>query len=60
MATDKQVNYMKSLYNQLGQEPEDEIENYDNREVQKTIGELKRLIEEQKKFNPHEDNCYWY
>ena len=60
MATDKQVDFMKSLYHQLGQEPEDGIEDYNNWEVQKTIGELKGLIEEQKKFNPHEDNCYWY
>lgn len=60
MATDKQVSYIKSLYNQLGQEPEGNLENLDNSEVQKVIAQLKDLINENKKFEPHEDKCYWY
>lgn len=60
MATEKQVNYIKNLYRQLGQEPEDNLENLTHEEVQNTIKELKELIEEKKKFEPHEDNCYWY
>lgn len=50
MATEKQVDYMKSLYNQLGQEPEDELEDYTNWEVQRVIRELKEMISDQNRY----------
>lgn len=43
MATEKQIGYIKFLYRQLGQEPEDGIENLSVQEASKVIEELKEM-----------------
>lgn len=50
LATEKQVDYMKSLYNQLGQEPEEGLESYTNWEVQRVIRELKEMLDDQNRY----------
>jgi len=60
MATDKQISYYNSLCEELGQEPDEDFESMQIYEAGKVIVELKALRKEMKKFEGHEDNCYWY
>lgn len=46
MATSKQIDFLRSLYEELGQEPEDDIEDLDNREASARIKELLAIKEE--------------
>ena len=62
MATDKQVEYIKSLYSELGQDyDETELMSMTIEEASKTITELKSMIDERKeKFEYKDDGLYWY
>jgi len=46
MATEKQIQYYKSLCEQLGQEPEDDFENLTIKEASEAIAELKEMLED--------------
>lgn len=46
MATDRQVAYYKSLCQQLGQEPEDDFEDFTTMEASEALAELKEMLEE--------------
>jgi hypothetical protein len=46
MATDRQVAYYKSLCQQLGQEPEDDFENFSTGEAREAITELLEILDE--------------
>jgi hypothetical protein len=59
MATDKQITLLKTLYEELGQEPED-IENMTNKEASRAIDDLIAIKNERNKFEPHDDDCYYY
>ncbi|MDK2932376.1 MAG: hypothetical protein PWP27_186 [Clostridiales bacterium] len=56
MATEKQIDYIKSLYEKLGQEAEDDIYNLSNVEASERIKELKQMQDKESGT----DNCYWY
>jgi hypothetical protein len=46
MATSKQIDFLRSLYEELGQEPEDDIEELDTREASARIKELLAMKKE--------------
>jgi hypothetical protein len=46
MATPKQIDFLRSLYEELGQEPEDDIEELDTREASLRIKELLAMKKE--------------
>lgn len=44
--TNRQINFINSLYKQIGQEPEQNIENLTTRQASKLIDELLQIKEE--------------
>ena len=46
MATDRQIAYYKSLCQQLGQEPDDDFENFSTGEAREAITELLEILDE--------------
>lgn len=56
-ASQKQINLIKSLYRELGQTPEEDIENMTSQEASETI---KELLELKQKREPKDDGKYWY
>jgi len=57
MPTDKQLEFLRNLYADLGQPVEDDIEHLSVAVASQRVKELKAM---KAKFEPHEDNCYWY
>jgi hypothetical protein len=47
MATSKQIDFLRSLYEELGQEPEDDIEELNTKEASERIRELLAMKEGQ-------------
>ena len=56
MATDKQIEYIKSLYEQLGMDSEDDVDDLSNREASDRITELRKMLDK----DSGTDDCYWY
>jgi len=46
MATEKQIRYYQSLCQRLGQEPEDDFENFSTGEAREAITELLEILDE--------------
>lgn len=57
MATKKQIDFIKKLYHELGQQPEDGIEDLS---VQQASDLIKELLEIKKKYEYEDDSYYWY
>jgi hypothetical protein len=55
MPTDAQLEYIRNLYDQLGQEPELDIEDLTVNQASDRIGELKALVDKRK----HEGEYQW-
>jgi phage I-like protein len=59
MATNGQKELLEKLYEELGQEPED-IDNMTTQEASRAIKELLEIKKDKRKFEAHEDDCYYY